>query len=417
MRRWLAGAGAGGARPGRPAAPAGLEARVEQALHRVALAAEAGFAARVAELVRRLAAPAEGGLPRPEDRAGVEAAWALFARRPEEEWERLVDGARELQAWPFCEKLCHESERAAADKPRRALALARLAVRVARQVAGSAAWGRRLLGFALAHLANALRVAGDLPAAERTLASAWQLWRAGAAVPGPLPESRLLDLEASLHRDRRRFPQALRRLDEALRLEPKGDAAGRLLLKRSYTQKESGDVDGALATLRRAAAVVDGRTDPRLPFGLRFNLATALIEAGRPEQAAALLPEVRALAAKLDLALDLVRVGWLESRLAHAQGRLEEAIAHLEEVQRRFIAHAIPYDTALATLELAALYLEAGRAAEAQDLALHTAALLRQQEVEREELAAWQIFVQAAEQQALTLDLVRGLLRNGGRGE
>jgi hypothetical protein len=46
----------------------------------------------------------------------------------------------------------------------------------------------------------------------------------------------------------------------------------------------------------------------------------------------------------------------------------------------------------------------AGRAEEAQDLALQTAAILRRQKVEREELAAWALFVEAAERRALTLD-------------
>ena len=64
-----------------------------------------------------------------------------------------------------------------------------------------------------------------------------------------------------------------------------------------------------------------------------------------------------------------LRLSWLEGRLAAAFGRREEAIAALRGVRDGFADRKIAYDTALASLELAVLYLEEGRTSEVKDLA------------------------------------------------
>ncbi|HEX3553054.1 MAG TPA: hypothetical protein VIA62_07490 [Thermoanaerobaculia bacterium] len=107
----------------------------------------------------------------------------------------LVEEARELQTWAFAERLCAESEAAAAGDPGRAVELAELALRVAQLVPGGEGRRSRLQGYAWAHLAQARSAAGDLPGAADASSRARTLWAAGApGDEGPLDERRVLKL-------------------------------------------------------------------------------------------------------------------------------------------------------------------------------------------------------------------------------
>jgi transcriptional regulator with XRE-family HTH domain len=114
----------------------------------------------------------------------------------------LVRELGDFHTTEFCELLCDESLRAAADSAERAIGLAELAVEVAEKIAGQEGWRVRLKGYCGVHLANALRVRGDdLLAAEQVFARALQVWQAGAAEDsGPFNAARVLHLQASLAR-------------------------------------------------------------------------------------------------------------------------------------------------------------------------------------------------------------------------
>src|SRR5215203_1082363 len=279
--------------------------------------------------------------------------WAQLRKETAAKRRLLVERAREYQTWALAERLCHASAEAASDRADRALELAELACRAAELAPGGEAWRSRLQGYALAYLANARRVAGNLPEADETFARAWELWKAGAeAGPGLLAEWRLLGLEASLHRDRRRFRQALDRLDQARAMAPP-EAAGRILVKKAATLDQMGEAALAIEAVHEAAPFVEGTGEPRLLFGLRFILAANLCHLGRYAEAESLLPEVRALAVALRKELDLVRVVWLDGKLAAGLGRPAEAAASFEQVRREFTAQEIAWDAALVTLDLA----------------------------------------------------------------
>ncbi len=65
------------------------------------------------------------------------------------------------------------------------------------------------------------------------------------------------------------------------------------------------------------------------------------------------------------------------------------------------------YDTALVTLELAALYIEEGRTSEVRDLAREMIEVFRAQDVHREALAALAVFHSAAVLETATVELTR----------
>lgn len=142
-------------------------------------------------------------------------------------------------------------------------------------------------------------------------------------------------------------------------------------------------------------------------FGLQFNLADNLLQAGRPEEAEALLPELRKLTAQLGNDLDSLRLRWLEGRMAAGLGRTEDALAALAWVKEELATRQIASDTALVTLEIAVLYLAAGRTSEVRTLARRLVWVFKDHGIHREALAALRLFCEAAERERISLDLVQ----------
>jgi hypothetical protein len=121
-----------------------------------------------------------------------------------------------------------------------------------------------------------------------------------------------------------------------------------------------GEYEGAVADLLRAAPQLDAESDPRLPLVLRLNLAADLGHLGRAAQGEQLLAEARSLAARLGSRPDQLRLRWIEGFLAECMGRAREAEAAFREVRDGFVALGMPYDAALAMMQLAIFYLQRG---------------------------------------------------------
>ena len=327
----------------------------------------------------------------------------------------MVAAFPEFWIWALAERVSHESERAAAHKVEDALELADLALSIAKRISGPESWRPRVEGYCWAHVANARRVGNDLSGAGEAFARAWDLWRAGSeSDPELLAEWRMLDLEASLRRDQRHFSVALSLLDRA-RAASGGEpfATGRILLKKEHVFEQMGDIQNALAALAEAAPLVESSGDARQLFALRFNMVDDLCHLDRYEEAAKLLPEVRELAVERSNELDLIRVGWLSAKVAAGQGRTDEAIAGLEHVCQYFTFRALPYDAALSSLDLALLWLSAGRAAEVRVLAVTMDWIFTAKGIDREAQASLTIFCDAARQESATVDLTRQIQGRG----
>lgn len=342
----------------------------------------------------------------------VAELWSVLEPLKEESDARiLVEKLPEFWSEGLCRRLCDESERAAANDPARALHLADLALRVAQRVKEQAPEKAHLEGFAHAFLGNARRTGSDLRRGEKEFDHTEVLW---AALPSglvrPEDEARVLDLKASLQRAQRRFEEALRLHEEALEMGPAGQRSS-ILLNKAVTLQHKGDHEEAVATLMGALPLVDPQREPRLFFGFRFNLAANLAELGRHAAAEPLVAEVKELAARLDLPVYNLRVRWLEGKLAAGLGRIDEAIALLREVQAEFIARKNPYNTALVTLELAALLAERGETAEVLALATAAAPVFQGQGVHREALACFRLFENAARRQVVTAAFAQDLVK------
>jgi tetratricopeptide (TPR) repeat protein len=246
-----------------------------------------------------------------------------------------------------------------------------------------------------------------LDAADTALAEAKRLWHAGEDLPGLLDPGRLLDLEASLRRDQRRFEEARQLLEDAGSVS---HCPGRIFINKGFTLEVMGEYERAVEVLHQAEGVVEQQGDPRLSYMRKFNLAVNLTHLGRCSEAAALLGEVRELATELGDRVFLIRTTWLEGRIAAGLGQLEEARALLAQARQAFAERQSSYDVALALLEEAALLLEEGRAAEVKALAPELARVFEGKGVHREALAALRLFQEAAEREAASAGLARRVL-------
>ena len=322
-----------------------------------------------------------------------------------------AEASWEVKTWRFVERLCHESEAVAAGEAERALKLAELALRAAERAPGQGGRRTKLESYCWIFLGNARRVGGSLPGAEAALARAAEMWASWpGATPIPLAAWRLPDMQASLCRHQGHFVEALKLHDKALALAPP-EAAGRILLKKAFTQEQQGKPEQALAALLEAETRIDKAREPRLLFGVRFNRIVNLCHLQRYDEAAKKLPEVQAMAESGGRPLDSVRVLWLQSKIEAGFGRRAEAEELLDRVRRAFLSREIAYDTAVATLELAVLYLEDGRSAKVREIASELAPIFAAQRVARETLACVELFCKAVQQETVTAELTRGWLK------
>jgi transcriptional regulator with XRE-family HTH domain len=344
-----------------------------------------------------------------EARQQARSLWEGLKRRDPEQRRVLVEKVAKLRNWALSELLCEESIKAAGDSADRALELANLALRVAERIPGDEAWRQRVQGYAWAHVGNARRVKGDLPSADEAFGRFQKLWSAGAVGDsGLLNEARVLGLEASLRRAQRRFEESLRLIDRALGLD-RNHEARYLLLNKAGVLNELEDYEGAVVTLREAIPLVERDNEPRILFALRFNLGVNLCFSGKHQEAEELMPQIRRLAASADNSIDLIRLRWLEGRILAGLGRRREAVATLSRVREELATQGMSYDMALASLELATLYLEEQRTFEVQVLARQISPVFKAQGIHREALAALKLFREVAERQALNLDFARRL--------
>ena len=355
-------------------------------------------------------------------RAEAPRLWKILERHPHERRLGLARATRRFASWGLCELLCRESRKAASDDPRRTAELAELAVLIADSLEeGSpfeAGWIYQLRAFAWAHLGNARRVSGDVRGADDAFSMSDPWWEAGDEAIGDAlgygPD--ILALKATLRRDQRRFPEALRLLDRSLAGYLHEDPehrdrhlAGLVLVKKASVFSHMAEPERAILAFREAEELVDSGRDPRLLLCLRHNLLDNLASAGRFAEARELLPEVEALCRSAGSRLDELRLRWVAGRIAAGLGDRTAARQAFDGARREFAARGMAYDAALVSLELAVLLIENGETAEVRELAEEIAEIFRARDVHRETLAALAVFQTAVAVDAATADLARDL--------
>jgi len=216
-------------------------------------------------------------------------------------------------------------------------------------------------------------------------------------------EARILTQKASLRREERRLAEASMLLDQALLAEPDEELRGAILVNQASILDELGKPAEALALLEDAERAPSRESYPRLTFAIRHNRVVFLANAGRWQEAAALLPDVRRLGQIAGASLNSLRMRWAEAKIAAESGADSEALRLFEELRHEFSSRRMHYDMALVSIELALLHFRAGRLDEVQRIAEAIVPIFQAEEVHREALAAITLLLHAAREGALNL--------------
>jgi tetratricopeptide (TPR) repeat protein len=335
----------------------------------------------------------------------------LLEGRPHDEQMRLADENEDLHTWGLCQYLLKKTRETVFENPAEAVETALVAIRLSAHLGEGyhPGWVLDLQARALAYLGNALRVTGELKAADFAFLRAEEnLERSG--IGNIQMEAEVLSLKASLKLDQRLFSQAHKSLARALTLYRQAkDLAGiaRVLLQKVKLVKAEGKIDDSIELLREVLGEIAAAKQPRLHAYALQSLLASLTLAGRNEEAMDLLPSVRELFRQTAEPLDWLRLLWTEASIAQGLGRTGEAEAAYREVQGKFLELGKSYDAALVSLDLATVLAEQGRTEELKGIAGEILPVFESREVPQEALAALLLFQRACAEERATTELVR----------
>jgi tetratricopeptide (TPR) repeat protein len=347
-------------------------------------------------------------------------ASALLAElllQPRERRLEQVRGESRFHLLKLCERLEAASRAAWAEDPAAAVEMAELAVEVAERL-DPRGYGDSLVAdaqaLAWAHLGNARRIASDVRGAEEALVLAERLCRClGTDL---LVEAEILGFQASLRNTQGRFAEAAGLLDRSLRLyREAGDVhqEGRTQILKGMVLGDGGDFQAAADSLAAGLRLVDPAAEPRLLLAAHHNLSWYLCDHGRHGEAAEALERGRRLYLELGDRMDLVRLRWLEGRIALGEGRLRDAVRTLGLARDAFLEQEIGVDAALVSLDLAVAYARQGDADAVQRLVAEIVPVFQACRVEPEALASLLLLRDASQAEELLGLLADGLRRAG----
>jgi hypothetical protein len=294
--------------------------------------------------------------------------------------------------------------------PKRSLFVSCLAVAVAEDLGEAAAEPapmHDLRARAWAELGNARRIADDLDGADEAFRDAFEQFDLGTKSPSLY--ARLVDLTASLRRAQRRFDEAAQLLDVACeihRRQGERHLRGRALIKKGMVLLHATRYETAAMVTLEGLKLIE-LTDERLTFTALHNLISSLAMLGRYRQARVQLVATRPLYAEHASPAELLRARWLEGMIAAGLGEYLPAVWAYEEARAGFADLKLPYETALVSLDLAALWLEHGQLGEIEPLLQEVLLTFSVLAIGREAAAAILLLYEAARQKQITLELVR----------
>lgn len=343
----------------------------------------------------------------------IDEAASLLAEvlgTPGSERRALLESGVRFRSLQLCQLLEERSREAWFSDPARAVQLADLAVAVAERL-DDAHYGSPLAedarASAWAHLGNASRVAADLHRAEEALQTAEEHQRRSGG--DAYTEALILSFKASLRTTQGRYDEAARLLDGAITVYRQArdrHEEGRAIILKGTALGYAGRHREAARLIRRGLTRIDLFQEPRLLVAARHNLILFMTDGGLYQDAEDSLAETRRLYVELGERMNLVRLRWLEGKLARELGRREEAEAALKEARDAFLADDIAVDAALVSLDLAILYMQRGETTALKDLAAEMRPIFESGDVHPEALAAVLLFQQAAEAEQVTRTLL-----------
>jgi tetratricopeptide (TPR) repeat protein len=260
------------------------------------------------------------------------------------------------------------------------------------------------------YVANSRRIKADLRGAEQAFALSFAALARGTREP--MERAVLLDLRASLLRAQRHFCEALRLLRRAIvvfRQLGEQHRAGRSLLSMSTVHHVAGEPEKAIPILYQALELIDPAREPRLLLVAWHNLTDDLAETGQFMEAQKLLVKARALYQRFPQPWSRNPRIWVEGKIARGLGQEGDAEALFLRARDGFLAEDAAYDTALVSLDLAALFAKQGRVKEVKRTAEEMMPIFSSRQIHREALAALIFWKQAVDAERAGTELVSGV--------
>lgn len=300
------------------------------------------------------------------------------------------------------------------DNPREMVRLARAAVAVAERLNPrryAAALLADVQARAWGELGNALRAQDDLDEAERAFGFAFQSLAKGSG--NPSLKAQLYDRHASFLGTRRRFDLAFAALDivHSTYLEIRDPhLAGRALLIKAIYKFYSGHPEQALDISQQGLELIDEEREPDLLFWSIHNRLWFLVACGRFKDARRELFRHRAALRHIEGHMSNLKLRWLEGQICSGLREWESAEQALTEVKGGFEEAGKGFHAALASLDLALVWMHQERYAEAERLAGQAADAFVALRVPRESLAAVMILKDALEKRMATAGLLQSVV-------
>jgi tetratricopeptide (TPR) repeat protein len=242
---------------------------------------------------------------------------------------------------------------------------------------------------AQAELGNAYRVTDQLDRAQAALDRARQLFELGTR--SEVLETHLLELEASLDADCRRFNAACIKLEKVFRYHLRNfdqHLAGRALLTKGLYTSNAGNPEEALLLLKKSLSLIDAEREPSLAYAGMHNQVTCLVDCQRFREAEKQLFLLRPLQQHAGGLINELRLRWEEGRVDAGLERLERAEKAFIEVREGLSSVNRAYDNALAGLDLAAVLLAQRKSDEAEKVVKEAAKIFTALRIVREALAS-----------------------------
>lgn len=374
----------------------------------------AAVSPRVAEL---LAPPADQVPSRFEDagydRALGRAVGRAFATVRQASREGL--DPRRLQGLEGCRALLARSWEMRKEDPRKMVELAGLATELAEGL-DPLRYGEEQVedqrARAWIELANAQRVSNDYDAADRSLAEAARHLERGAG--RDRLRARFLDVRASLEGHRCHFAAAFEALDEVAAIHLRhndGHLAGRALISKAIFKGFAGDSAEAYELTRRGRGLLVEERDPFLFAQALHNEIGLLVDLGRFKEARALLWSHLERLQEQEGRIGRIKLRGLRGLIHAGLGQLDDAARELEEARRELQDAGLSYTAAVGALDLAAVYLQQGRAAEAETVTREAARVFEAMNIPEQGSLAVLLLQKAFEQDIASASLIRRTAR------
>jgi tetratricopeptide (TPR) repeat protein len=333
---------------------------------------------------------------------------ALEPFSPEARALRVMDDPA-MHTWGLHQRLIEASRWYNRLDPQEAVNIVKLAIMVGDLIDPARLGGeearRDLLAESYALLGDSQRLAADFEASRLSFNEAWQHQEMGTG--SAYIKAYITRLEAHWKIDMGEFEAAAAALEKALGYyRALGDTSqeGRALVKMGVAV---GYVDAAQGVrhLRRALHLLDGKREPRVWLCAQHDLAWFMAEAGDAKEALRILEDTRRLYRQFPDEHTQLRLHWLEAKIAHHIGKVDEAAHILRQLWDEFRARDLRHELLMVTLDLAEVLVALGDLDEAAALARQFFPIMTAWSAHRYALAAWLLLREALELRRLN-DLI-----------